>query len=802
MSRVWVYTAGNPGSELDAPQQARSLQQELRDRGVTDCAVEVWAPFRSERVHRAERQVIVLFAHDWRHFTRRDYLTVANALAIHSSSIAALAPVVSYRTEALPVDGWPERYRQLCERLVSLQGPGDLTERVIEALAGAKASDVDRAGAVSVFFSYCHQDEDLRNELGRHLKLLERAGLIQGWHDRKIVPGEEWAAEIDNHLYTCDVILLLLSADFFASDYCSEIETPVALERHRASAACAIPVVLRPVMWRQSPLAALQALPKNATPVAAWTSRDEAFVNVCEGILTSVMAWKSQPARELNPADSPRERAVSIRRRVMDAGIASEVEYDKAAMLVVLIRKPASAGLRGLFAKNRAYGIEPEEVSSSVSVPLAFPMAQPGKKPEAIDVEIAVRSPDFEPPEQMRQIPLEPDADSHPVIFMLAARKRGNLAIAVELRAEDRLVVTCPLRTFAKVGEMAPARAAIASAEFDAFAEGEAQADVERQSAGPGASPSEGVRLIREESEARRQAEHLVEQAAQLLKAGDMTSSRELLGEALALDPGNERMIALRESLERQLYERRRQEEELRHHEAVRGRAEGTRMQQRDFGEEIAEAELLRQVEAEQPVRIEASAPSSSVRKRSRKSSSVRPEEAGTDAVRTAEHATDVYPAPRGAPRSFPRWPLASGLLAAAMIAGIAFSPLLQYGKRPGTVTLPSNIPPVKTQPSPPVSPDDVGQSVQQKPSERIPDQSPRGDQPTIQVRVKAVRETLEAAQFPAGQGKRKALVTNCVEKTEKMLRKGDQPAAQRQIATCENAVRELQRPPRGQTGK
>ena len=73
------------------------------------------------------------------------------------------------------------------------------------------------ANAKSVFFSYSHKDEGLRDELETHLKLLQRQGVISTWHDRKILPGSEWDHEIDHHLERARVILLLISADFIAS---------------------------------------------------------------------------------------------------------------------------------------------------------------------------------------------------------------------------------------------------------------------------------------------------------------------------------------------------------------------------------------------------------------------------------------------------------------------------------------------------------------------------------------------------------------------------------------------------------
>ena len=73
---------------------------------------------------------------------------------------------------------------------------------------------------IAVFFSYAHRDEALRNKLADHLRLLERQGIITGWHDRRITGGTEWAGAIDDHLRTAQIILLLISSAFLASDYC------------------------------------------------------------------------------------------------------------------------------------------------------------------------------------------------------------------------------------------------------------------------------------------------------------------------------------------------------------------------------------------------------------------------------------------------------------------------------------------------------------------------------------------------------------------------------------------------------
>jgi hypothetical protein len=138
--------------------------------------------------------------------------------------------------------------------------------------------------SIEIFYSYSHEDEALRDELEKHLKLLKRQGYISTWHDRRIIAGQEWAGEIDNHLKTARIILLLVSPDFLASDYCFSVEIMQAVERHERGEACVIPVILRPVHWQDAPFGKLQALPKDAKPVISWPKQDEAFYDVTEGI--------------------------------------------------------------------------------------------------------------------------------------------------------------------------------------------------------------------------------------------------------------------------------------------------------------------------------------------------------------------------------------------------------------------------------------------------------------------------------------------------------------------------------------
>ena len=137
---------------------------------------------------------------------------------------------------------------------------------------------------IDIFFSYAHEDEALRNELAKQLKLMKRQGLINEWYDRDIDAGTEWKQVIDEHLNTAQVILLLVSPDFLDSDYCYETEMKRAMERHEAREARVIPVILRSCDWYSAPFGKLQALPRNAKPITTWSNRDDAFLDVAKGI--------------------------------------------------------------------------------------------------------------------------------------------------------------------------------------------------------------------------------------------------------------------------------------------------------------------------------------------------------------------------------------------------------------------------------------------------------------------------------------------------------------------------------------
>jgi eukaryotic-like serine/threonine-protein kinase len=167
------------------------------------------------------------------------------------------------------------------------------------------------AGSVDVFISYAPEDEILREELEAHLSGLKHAGVIRTWSSRRIVAGDRWKEAVETKLGGAGVVLLLVSADYLASDYLYEVEATAALGRERAGRARVIPVLLRECVWEIAAFEGLAPLPANGKPVTGWSDRDAAWAEVVRGIRTAI-AGERAPAVALLPAyESPAIRAAA-----------------------------------------------------------------------------------------------------------------------------------------------------------------------------------------------------------------------------------------------------------------------------------------------------------------------------------------------------------------------------------------------------------------------------------------------------------------------------------------------------------
>jgi TIR domain/SIR2-like domain len=153
---------------------------------------------------------------------------------------------------------------------------------------------------LSVFISYSHADDELRQALERSLASLKLERLIRPWDDRQIVSGTDWEQQLDSRLETADIVLLLVSNDFLSSPYCIGREATRAVERHLQGTTRVVPILLRPSDWRrapigsgttQKPLGLFQALPRDSRFVTSetWKDRDAAFLQIAEGVREVVL---------------------------------------------------------------------------------------------------------------------------------------------------------------------------------------------------------------------------------------------------------------------------------------------------------------------------------------------------------------------------------------------------------------------------------------------------------------------------------------------------------------------------------
>lgn len=152
---------------------------------------------------------------------------------------------------------------------------------------------------IKIFYCYACEDNALQKQLTNHLAPLRRLRNITGWFGHDIRAGAVGERESKEQLESADIILLLISADFMASDYCYMVEMTRALERHKAGTACVIPIILRPVKWEDTPLGDLSPLPTNRVPVTLWSNPDAAWLDIVQGINKVV---KDLPLRQLLPS--------------------------------------------------------------------------------------------------------------------------------------------------------------------------------------------------------------------------------------------------------------------------------------------------------------------------------------------------------------------------------------------------------------------------------------------------------------------------------------------------------------------
>src|SRR5579859_5106863 len=145
-----------------------------------------------------------------------------------------------------------------------------------------------RHDPIAVFCSYAREDEPHLRKLETHLAMLQRQGLISTYQIDQIPAGSQWQQEIEAHLQASSLILLLISGHYLASDYCYQVEMPLAIQRQQAGQAHVIPIIVSPCDWRHPPLDEYRALPLNEEPTSTWDDQDLVWTGVAAGIRRAI----------------------------------------------------------------------------------------------------------------------------------------------------------------------------------------------------------------------------------------------------------------------------------------------------------------------------------------------------------------------------------------------------------------------------------------------------------------------------------------------------------------------------------
>jgi hypothetical protein len=208
-----------------------------------------------------------------------------------------------------PTEGFAEHLRREygdpTKRMTPLRHPVTLqdlrpleqvqpTQPAAEAAAALQRKDPPVAGSKSrtqVFVSYSHQDAEWLNRLQVHLKPLVRQGTLDLWDDSKIQPGAAWRDEIEAALTRASVAVLLVSADFLASDYVADKELPPLLDRAANGGVRILSVIVGPCLFQSdSELSKYQAVNSPDMPLSKMSPNEaeETLVKLAQAIAKSI----------------------------------------------------------------------------------------------------------------------------------------------------------------------------------------------------------------------------------------------------------------------------------------------------------------------------------------------------------------------------------------------------------------------------------------------------------------------------------------------------------------------------------
>jgi Leucine rich repeat len=208
------------------------------------------------------------------------------SLDLDNNQLSALPPELgslsSLRDLYLDGNTWQIPPSQVIERGIAAI-LGYLRRAALEAyLVSRPLRSSAQEGPVRVVYLYAQEDEGFRKELERHVSGLRLQGLLADQHGGLVPVGEDRELTARGYLERAEVVLLLVSSDFMGSEDMREIQR--VMERHARGEIRAMPILLRPVDWTGVPFASLAHLPSTGEPITRWVNRDDALLDVVQGL--------------------------------------------------------------------------------------------------------------------------------------------------------------------------------------------------------------------------------------------------------------------------------------------------------------------------------------------------------------------------------------------------------------------------------------------------------------------------------------------------------------------------------------
>lgn len=149
------------------------------------------------------------------------------------------------------------------------------------------AEEARKSQRTDVFISYAHADMAYKDDLTIHLKALNKAvGTINYWDDSQIKSGDEWKEKINAALSKARVAILLISANFFASEFVARDELPHILEAADSGGTTILWLLVSHCDYEDRGIDKYQSLTKPKKPIKALSSagRDEVYTKLVKRI--------------------------------------------------------------------------------------------------------------------------------------------------------------------------------------------------------------------------------------------------------------------------------------------------------------------------------------------------------------------------------------------------------------------------------------------------------------------------------------------------------------------------------------